>query len=608
MIRLKRLLETQLIKEALPLEMARNYVSIKRNPEIEQRLDSVLNAIKQLPNAKTSRRGDRIAVPYEAKAEIFDPRGGVSNQLENVYIQLSRMISKANQHRGENYDTFTMPNIERLVAGQVKDAYGRPTKMSKFITAVITQDEVKAFVSSLERHAETDANGKRMLVGRGGSRPFDEVVTQVKQDAKKKIDALLKLYDEIPEVRQFRENKTKTYYIVFSKHAYDIAGMSTNRGWSSCMNLYQGINKHYLQYDVTDGTMIAYLVANDDLNITRPIARVAIKPFVNTDDATDVFYEPEEKVYGTSPLTFLEVLNKIINDAQPGKTGRFKMVDTLYCDSKRQVTKYGTSNIEQLVANMLKRKQVATTTDEVYYILDNYAVYNNIGTLQFSDADKLYVDAPTADVDFSANIPDSDNPTYCPIQFKRVGGLRFRKLASFDNFPEQCNRLILVSPQISDFTGCPTAIRTLSLRGGTITSFAGLQSVQDLIIMYSTDGTIQSFNGLPKTITKIECLSDNVNIDVDLQDLIQQLKPLNLQQLTLTPLIINARSTGKLKTSFDAAVAKTLSTLDNPESPTMGVVAYYMTLQQIVNDLPSVKEICNIHRDDLKSKIDALLR
>jgi len=610
MIRLKRLLETQLIKEALPLEMARNYVSIKRNPEIEQRLDSVLNAIKQLPNAKTSRRGDRIAVPYEAKAAIFDPRGGVSNQLENVYNQLSRLISKANQHRGENYDTFTMPNIERLVAGQVKDAYGRLTKMSKFITAVITQDEVKSFISRLERRVETDASGKRMLVGSNGSRPFDDVVTQVKQEAKKKIDALLKLYDEIPEVRQFRENKTKTYYIVFSKHAYDIAGMSTNRGWSSCMNLYQGINKHYLQYDVTDGTMIAYLVANDDLNITRPIARVAIKPFVNTDDATDVFYEPEEKVYGTSPLTFLEVLNKIINNVQPGKTGRFKMVDTLYCDSKRQVTKYGTSNIEQLVANMLKRKQVATTTDEVYYILDNYAVYNNIGTLQFSDADKLYVDAPSADIDFSANIPESDNPTYCPIQFKRVGGLRFKQLASFDNFPEQCNRLNLASPQMSDFTGCPTAISRLVLRGGTITSFTGLQGVQELIIMRSDDnGTVQSFNGLPKNITKIECLTNDIDIDVDLQDLIRQLKPLSLQQLTLTPLIINAPvKTSKLKTSFDAAVAKTLSTLDNPESPTLGAAAYYMTLQQILNDLPSLQEICNIHRDDLKSKIDALLR
>jgi hypothetical protein len=77
----------------------------------------------------------------------------------------------------------------------------------------------------------------------------------------------------------------------------------------------------------------------------------------------------------------------------------------------------------------------------------------------------------------------------------------------------------------------------------------------------------------------------------------------------LTPLIINAPvKTSKLKTSFDAAVKKTLSTLDNPESPTLGVAAYYMTLQQIVNDLPSLQEICNIHRDDLKSQIDALLR
>jgi hypothetical protein len=609
MIRLKRLLETQLIKEALPLEMARNYVSIKRNPEIEQRLDSVLNAIKQLPNAKTSRRGDRIAVPYEAKAAIFDPRGGVSNQLENVYNQLAMRIQAANAHRGENYDTFRMPTIDQLVAGQSKDAYGRTTKISKFITAVITQDKVKSFISRLERHVETDANGKRMLVGSNGSRPWDEVTAEIKRDAKKKIDDLLKLYDEIPEVRQSRENKTKTYYIVFSKHAYDIAGMSTNRGWSSCMNLYQGINSHYLQYDVTDGTMIAYLVANDDLNITRPIARVAIKPFVNTDDATDVFYEPEEKVYGTPPLTFLEVLNKIINDAQPGKTGRFKMVDTLYCDSKRQVTKYGTANIEQLVANMIKRKQVATTTDEVYYILDNYTTYDGGGSLQFSDADKLYVDAPYADVNFSANIPESDNPTYCPIQFKRVNGLRFKQLASFDNFPEQCNRLILVSPQISDFTGCPTAIRTLTLIGGTITSFVGLQSVQELFIMKNDEGNIQSFNGLPRTITKIECLTNDINIDVDLQDLIRQLKSLSLQQLTLTPLIINAPvKTSKLKTSFDAAVKKTLSTLDNPDSPTLGVAAYYMTLQQILNDLPSLQEICNIHRDDLKSKIDALLR
>ena len=73
MIKLKRLLETQLIKEALPLDMARNFVSIKRNPEIEQQLDSVLNAIKQRPDAKSSRRGDRVAIKFESKEAAFDP-------------------------------------------------------------------------------------------------------------------------------------------------------------------------------------------------------------------------------------------------------------------------------------------------------------------------------------------------------------------------------------------------------------------------------------------------------------------------------------------------------------------------------------------------------
>lgn len=608
MIKLKPILEIQLIKEALPLDKAREYVSIKRNPEIEQRLDAILNTIKQLPGAKTSRRGDRIAVPYEAKIEIFDPRGGISTQLENVYNQLGMWIRSANQHRGENYDTFKMPSVDQIVAGQPKDAYGRVTKMSKFITAVISQSEIKYKLNALQRNVETDANGKRILVGTGGSRPWDEVVAQIKQEVKTKIDALLKLYDETPEVRLSRENKTNTFYIVFSKHAYDVAGMSTNRGWTSCMNLYQGINAQYIQHDVKSGTMVAYLVKNDDLNIERPVARVAIKPFVNIDDESNVFYEAEERVYGTAPLTFLEVLNKIINDAQPGKTGRFKMVDTLYCDSKRQLTKYGTANIEQLVANMISRQQVATTTDQVYYILDKYADYNGFGgSMQFSDADKLYVDVPYADVDFG--LPGFDKFTYCPIQFKRVTKLRFKNLTSFDNFPEYCNKLVLISPKMSNFAGCPTDFRELTLLDPVLESFTGLQSVQILIIRAGDDvnGIIQSFNGLPSNITEIQCFS-STKIDIELQDLIRQLKPLNLQKLSLTPTIINTQVTGKLKTSFDAAVKKTLSTLDNPESQTMGVVAYYMTLQQILNDLPSVMELNNIHRDDIQGKINALLR
>ena len=608
MIKLKQLLEIQLIKEALPLEMARNYVSIKRNPEIVQRLDAVLNTIKQLPGATTSRRGDRIAVPYETKAAIFDVNGGISNKLENIYNQLAMWTRAANAHQGENYDTFTMPTIDRLVAGQAKDAYGRITKISKFITAVISQNEIKYKLNTMQRYVEKDEKGKQIFVGTNGSRTWDDVTSQVKQEAKEKINALLKLYDESPEVKLARENKTITFYIVFSKHAYDVAGMSTNRGWSSCMNLYQGPNAQYIQHDVEDGTMVAYLVKNDDLNIERPVARVAIKPFVNTNDESNVFYEPEDRVYGTPPLTFLEVLTKIINDAQPGKSGRFKMVDTLYCDSKREVVKYGTANIEQLVANIIKNKQLATTTDEVSYILNNYSTYSeNGGTLQYSDADKLYVDAPYAEVMFKESI------TECPIQFKRVHALSFNNLTSYDNFPEYCHRLTVINSNLTDFTGCVTNINGLTLSDPVLSSFTGLQSVQRLTIRSGGGmggGTIQSFNGLPSNIIEIDCIS-STKIDIELQDLIRQLKPLNLQKLTLSPLIFNTSVTCKLKTSFDAAVKKISSTLDIPKepeniyvSPTLGRVAYYMTIQQIFNDLPSLTQLNGIHHDAIQSKID----
>lgn len=607
MIKLKQLLEIQLIKEALSLEVARHYTSIKRNPKIVHQLDSILDAIKQLPGAKSSPRGDRIAVPYQTKAANFDANDNISKQLENIYNQLSMRIQTANTYRGENYDKFTMPTIEQFVAGQPNDSYGRVTKMSKFITAVVAQSEIKYKLQSLQHHVEKDKNGNQILIGTDGSRTLDAVISQLKQEAKEKINALLKLYDETPEIKLARETKTVLFYIVFSKHAYDIAGMSTNRGWSSCMNLFQGVNHHYLQHDVSDGTMIAYLVKNDDLNIERPVARVAIKPYVNANDESNVFYQPEDKAYGTPPLTFLEVLNKIINDVQPGKLGRFRMVSTLYCDSARgdagrELVKYATANIEQHVASIIKHKQLAATTEEVEYMLSNYATYIfNGGKLQYSDSDKLYVDAPVAEVNFISSI------TECPIQFKHIRALRIENLTSFDNFPEYCDKLTLINPKSTDFTGCLTNIGRLTLSNPVLSSFTGLLSVKDLIIRpYGDDsGTIQSFNGLPSDITSIECYS-STKIDIELQDLIQQLKPLTLQTLNLSPLLFNTSVTCKLTTSFNAAVKKTLSTLDN-SNQTHKKLAYYMTLQQILNDLPSLSVINDIHHDDLSFKINNLL-
>ena len=85
--------------------------------------------------------------------------------------------------------------------------------------------------------------------------------------------------------------------VVVSRNPLDVAGMSTDRGWTSCMNLVDGIKKHVLIDDVKVGTLVAYLIDEKDLNIKNPTARVGIKPFMNNE--SEILFMMEEGCYGT---------------------------------------------------------------------------------------------------------------------------------------------------------------------------------------------------------------------------------------------------------------------------------------------------------------------
>lgn len=127
-------------------------------------------------------------------------------------------------------------------------------------------------------------------------------------------------------------------YVVISRHPYDIAGMSTDRGWRSCMNLHDGINKHYVPIDIKEGTLVAYLVKADDKNINKPIARVLIKPFVNTDKNAEadkkVALGVEDRVYGTPMSGFRETVMKWVDEVNDSKKldGIFEFNKNLYND------------------------------------------------------------------------------------------------------------------------------------------------------------------------------------------------------------------------------------------------------------------------------------
>lgn len=107
--------------------------------------------------------------------------------------------------------------------------------------------------------------------------------------------------------------------ICISRHPYDIASMSTDRGWHSCMELRDGVNKRYVEKEVKVGTIIAYLVDNKDSNIKNPTARVLMKPFYAIDLRTGKPKEGAQPVlvcdesYGTDAMGFVETVQKWVD-------------------------------------------------------------------------------------------------------------------------------------------------------------------------------------------------------------------------------------------------------------------------------------------------------
>ena len=157
-----------------------------------------------------------------------------------------------------------------------------------------------------------------------------------------KIGKLLKGYPDLQQIfaqdpqRQAGKNE---HEMVISRHPYDLAGMSTGRGWTSCMNIDDGEFKNYVAKDVQYGTIIAYAVKKGDRNIEHPVARVLVKKFKSEDDVTKVIWGIENRVYGEEPSGFRDAIIKwtdTINDKliDQDQIVYAKRNDILYNDSQ----------------------------------------------------------------------------------------------------------------------------------------------------------------------------------------------------------------------------------------------------------------------------------
>lgn len=128
----------------------------------------------------------------------------------------------------------------------------------------------------------------------------------------------------------------KNVKIIISRHPHDVAGMSTDRGWTSCMNMEDkcdlNLSKNkYLPQEIKHGTHVAYLVNNDDNDIKKPIARIALKPFHGVDTGHTIL-QPEEKVYGTAPSDFLNTIKKWTKNNFPKQDLMYQKNKQVYND------------------------------------------------------------------------------------------------------------------------------------------------------------------------------------------------------------------------------------------------------------------------------------
>lgn len=113
--------------------------------------------------------------------------------------------------------------------------------------------------------------------------------------------------------------------VIISRHPYDIAGMSTDRGWTSCQNLIDGEYNEFVPTDIKAGSLIAYVVKDTDKNINNPICRLKIIRYESSEG--HYILMPAYEVYGTNIKGFKEVVQQFcnkVNSLNGHKPGTYK--------------------------------------------------------------------------------------------------------------------------------------------------------------------------------------------------------------------------------------------------------------------------------------------
>ena len=152
-----------------------------------------------------------------------------------------------------------------------------------------------------------------------------------------RIGKLLNARGEDKLLKTYNDSKTNVLkdvddlQIVISRHPYDLLGKSTDRGWTTCMDLYDsrygGKHNYHLKMDLKQGDITSYLIRKKDRNINNPLSRISLVQNGVYSLFGQLHFKSKnpppgqyrvDKLYGTYVPEYEAVLRKIVDDPTRG--------------------------------------------------------------------------------------------------------------------------------------------------------------------------------------------------------------------------------------------------------------------------------------------------
>jgi hypothetical protein len=361
-IQLRRLLE-----EAISDEIANKYINTEREENINEVLDEVFDSLKQ---------NEEYIKEYEDKNPdrlYFNiPDGYLNNYTkgkDNVRFDFAKIVNlallKLNNVEGKNVKYILYYDYSKLSENEPKIDFNKLFDSNKVIALVKYKKPLgdgkfeegeklneRSLTSVLSNNSQfLNESIKNYLI-----RFIKEKSLLEKDDLSEEKD-LLKYF--LKELSLYYDNYGKSssdIILVISRDKRDITEMTGGRKWSetSCMNCETGGNKRYIHEDIKYGTLIAYAINSDDLNIQKPLARVLVKPFLSHYNPNDIYYKSEKKVYGDIGLINVDFVDSLFNFHNQNKYNfPYKKHEKLYHDSNAEdATITGQNTFEEILIKL----------------------------------------------------------------------------------------------------------------------------------------------------------------------------------------------------------------------------------------------------------------